>query len=99
MPTVGNKTNETVTHGNVEVEESSTEVVKQNLGRYGLELINESSHAMNLGLGKAAEAKKGIFLAASGGSWNGQVGTMQWTGSVFAIAQGAAKQILTVIEV
>lgn len=98
MPTVGNRTNETVTHGNVEVEETSTEVVKQNLGRNGLELINASVHSMYLGLGKAAEAEKGIFLSASG-SWNGQVGTEVWTGSVFAIAIGAAKQKLTVVEV
>jgi hypothetical protein len=98
MPTTGGRTNETFTHGNVEVEETSTSVVAQNLNRNGLEIINASTHSIYLGLGKAAESEKGIFLSAAG-SWNGQVGSMVWTGSVTAIAIGAAKQKLTVVEV
>ncbi len=100
MPIRGNTTNElqkpTVT--SVEVEEASTEVLKENLSRSGAEFVNSSTSSIFLMLGKAAELKKGIFLTASGGSWNGMVGPMVWTGSVFAIA-GGAKSFLTVVEV
>ena len=96
---IGNKIGEVHFQGNVEVEKTSTKVVAANENRNGLELVNESTAAIYLSLGtKAAEEKKGIFLAKEGGSWNGQVGPIVWTGEVLAISP-SAKSILTVVEV
>lgn len=96
MADIGNKINTLTTSGNVEVEESSTKVLEANENRLGTQFVNASTASIYLGLGKAAETKKGIFLAANG-SWDGRIGPMVWTGTVFAIAS-AAKSILTVIE-
>lgn len=82
----------------IEVEEASTELAKANESRSGLQIVNASAAVVYLALGKAGEQKKGIYLAASGGSWDGMIGPYLWTGSVFAVA-GAAKSLVTVTEV
>jgi len=99
MPDTGNKANILTSAGpKVEVEGASTAVVAENLAREGLELVNASTASIYLELGGAAVLKQGIFLASGGGSWNGMVGPMVWTGSVNAIAT-AANSVLTVREV
>lgn len=94
----GNTTNEAQASTKVKVKTTSTEVVKENLGRNGLEVINEGANSIYLNLGKAAVSEEGIFLAASGGSWNGMIGPIVWTGSVFGLAASAETNV-TVAEV
>ena len=98
MPIGIGKANVATKATNVEVEEASTEIIAANENRNGLELVNTSTQPVYLGLGKAGEAKKGILLTANGGSWDGLIGPMLWTGSVFGAA-GGAKSIVTVLEV
>lgn len=95
----GNRINNTPTiFAGIEVEETSTELAKANEVRNGLQIVNASANVVYLALGKAGEQKKGIYLAASGGSWDGMIGPYVWSGSVFAVA-GAAKSLVTVTEV
>jgi hypothetical protein len=98
MPIIGNKTNEALASTKVKVKTTTTAVVAANLNRNGLEIVNESANSIYLQLGKAAVAEEGLFLAASGGSWNGMVGPMVWTGSVFGLAATAESNV-TVAEV
>jgi hypothetical protein len=98
MPT-GNRVNNTPTiFAGIEVEESSTELAKANENRNGLQVVNASTAIVYVALGKTAEQKKGIYLAASGGAWDGMIGASLWTGAVNAIAP-AAKSFVTVTEV
>jgi hypothetical protein len=94
---LGNKVNTTQFTGKVTVKNTSTEVVKANENRNGLEIVNVSANSIYLTCGGAASSEEGIFLAASGGSWNGQIGPMVWAGSVFGIASGNSN--VTVTEV
>ena len=100
MPVSGNKTNEVqVTSPNkVKVKTTNTEVLKENLARNGSEYTNSGEHAIWLGLGKAAVENEGVGPIEKGGNWNGLVGGMVWTGSVFGIAPGG-ETTLTVVEV
>lgn len=100
MTITGNKVNEVTatSPGKVKVKTTNTEVLKANENRSGAEYVNEGSFSIYLNLGKAAESEVGIFLASPGGTWNGMVGGMTWTGSVFGIAPGGETS-LTVVEV
>lgn len=103
MPVSGNKTNEqtaesTTKVGRVKVKTTTTSVLAENQARLGAQFVNEGANSIFLELGTTAVLQKGIFLAASGGSWNGMVGPMVWTGPVAGIAE-TAETSLTVIEV
>jgi hypothetical protein len=98
MPLRGNTTNEAQASTKVKIKTTSTEVVKENLARNGLEITNQGANSIYLSLGKAAVAEEGIFLAASGGSWNGMIGPIVWTGSVFGLAASTETNV-TVAEV
>lgn len=99
MTVVGNKVNEQASTSpkKFTVPNTSKEVLKANANRVGTEWVNQSVNSIWLELGGAAKENEGIFLAASGGTWNGMVGPMVWTGAVFAIAP-AGNSILTVVE-
>jgi hypothetical protein len=89
MTVVGNKTNGLgeLNPGKVKVKSSGTTVIiAENLNRNGLEIVNGSANAVYLYPGKAAVVEEGIYLAKEGGSWNGMVGEMLWTGAVNGIA-------------
>ena len=96
-PVIGNKTNVAEASTKVKVKTTTTEVVKENLQRNGLEIVNEGASNIFLNLGKAAVSEEGLFLAPSG-SWDGRIGPMVWTGSVFGIAPGGETSV-TVAEV
>jgi len=98
MAVIGDKVNKTQTAGKVKVKETSTEVLKANENRSGSQYVNASAFPVYLQLGKAAVAEEGIFLVKEGGSWNGMIGPLVWTGKVFGIAVGGEAP-LTVIEV
>lgn len=98
MAVIGNRVNEALASAKVKVKTTSTEIVKENSSRNGLEIVNEGANSIYLNLGKAAVSEEGIFLGASGGSWNGMVGPMVWVGSVFGIAASAETNV-TLAEV
>lgn len=98
MPATANHTNATNFIGKVEVEATTTTVRGENESRLGIEVINASANVIYLGLGGNAKEKEGIYLAPNGGTWDGRVGQMVWTGSVTAICS-VAKSVLTVVEV
>lgn len=99
MPLVGDKINEVEVSTKVKVKETSTEVRAENKARNGLEIVNESTGKIFLKLGAAAVAEEGLYLAP-GGSWDGRIGPILWTGSVFGIsASGAGENNITVTEV
>lgn len=64
-------------------------LIRANSQRRGLLITNTGAEAMRLGLGQAAEAARGIFVAAKGGVWNGKVGDVLWRGEVNGIGEGA----------
>jgi hypothetical protein len=99
MPQVGDRISEVTTSSpnTFVVESASKEVLKANENRNGCQFVNISSNAIYLGLGKTAKAEEGILIAKEGGSWNGMIGPMVWTGSVTAIA--SSNSTLTVVEV
>ncbi len=96
----GNKTNEqqATSPKKVKVKTTNTEVLPQNLQRNGAQFVNEGSNSIWLECGTTALENNGMFLVASGGSWNGMIGPMVWTGPVFGIAPGGETP-LAVLEV
>lgn len=86
----------------VKVKTTSTELLKLNAAREGLEIVNAGTTNMYLGVGKAAVLKEGILLTP-GGSWDGRLGPEPgrgervWDGSVFGIAE-TAEESATVLE-
>lgn len=100
MAITGNKVNavQSTSPKKIKVKTTTTEVLAENLNRSGSEYVNEGANSIFLELGAAAVLQNGIFLAASGGTWNGMVGPMVWTGSVFGIAE-TAETNLSVVEV
>jgi|ERR1035441_9362047 hypothetical protein len=89
----GNSVNIAFSSGKVKVKTTTTEVVAANENRNGLEIVNEGANSIFLQLGKAAVLNEGIFIAASGGSWNGMIGPVVWAGSVFGIAETAETSV------
>lgn len=66
-----------------------------NEARLGLSVVNSGGSAVILYL--ADQLKKGVacvYLAASGGSWDGRFGNVLWAGNIFAVAQTAASTIV-----
>ena len=95
----GNKTNvlQATSPKKVKVKTTNTEVLAANEQRNGSQFVNEGANSIWLELGGAAVELNGILLK-EGGSWNGMIGPMVWTGSVFGIAP-AGETNLGVIEV
>ena len=95
----GNTTNATIAEspGKVKVKTTTTTVLSENLERSGAEFVNEGANSIYLNLGKAAESEVGIFLAANGGTWNGMVGPITWTGSVTGIAPSGETSLTVVV--
>lgn len=54
---------------NCSVGNTSTEVIPANTARKYLVIVNASDEAVYLGIGVAAESNKGVYLAATGGSF------------------------------
>lgn len=100
MTVTGNKVNEVTatSPARVKVKTTTTSVLAENANRTGSQYVNEGANSIFLELGTTAVLKKGIFLAASGGSWNGMIGPMVWTGPVAGIAETAETE-LAVVEV
>jgi hypothetical protein len=62
-----------------------------NEARLGLAIINSGANAVILYLADRQRAGvPAVWLAASGGSWDGRFGNLMWSGNVFAVAQTAA---------
>lgn len=80
----------------VKVKTTTTAVLAENVERAGAEYVNEGANSIFLELGAAAVLQQGIFLAASGGSWNGMVGPLVWTGAVNGIAETAETNLSVV---
>jgi hypothetical protein len=65
-----------------------------NEARLGMSLINTGANAITLYL--SDQARSGIptiWLAASGGAWDGRLGNIAWAGNVFAVAQTTASTL------
>lgn len=75
---------------------ASSAVVAANEARRGLRIGNDSANTVWLGLGNAAVVGSDVAIPA-GGSWDGLVGRVVWTGSVTSIA--TVESNLTVTEV
>lgn len=100
MGQIGDKTNELENPSpKITVGKTSEEVLVENLEREGLHISNGSSTAVvYLGLGEPAVVGRGIAIVFADGGWDGRVGPLIWTGSIFAIAteEGAS---LALVEV
>lgn len=70
-------------------------VVPANEGRIGSVWINSGANAVILYL--SDQARRGvpaIWLAANGGSWDGQISQTIWAGNIFAVAQVGASTLI-----
>lgn len=66
------------------VTSSSAEAVATNASRRGISVVNIGAADVYLGLGAAAQDNKGITLLANGGSWDGLISGVLWTGQIRA---------------
>ena len=65
-----------------------------NEARLGMLLVNTGSNAVALYLSDLARAGVPVvWLAASGGAWDGRLGSLLWSGNVFAVAQTGASTL------
>jgi hypothetical protein len=65
-----------------------------NEARLGLSLINTGANAIILYLSDhRGPGLPAVWLAASGGAWDGRVGNLAWAGNVFAVAQTGASTL------
>lgn len=65
-----------------------------NEARLGLQLVNTGANPITLYL--ADQARAGVpvvWLASSGGAWDGRFGNIGWAGNVFAVAQTGASTL------
>jgi hypothetical protein len=81
----------------ITVKEASVQLLPANPARLGMEIIDRGEKAVRLALGEAAKQKHGLWLAATGGSWNGQLSGALWLGSVAAICD-AGETAVAVVE-
>jgi hypothetical protein len=97
MADSSNRTDDQATSspGGVEVNKASIEVLPDNPERLGSYWSTSSTATFSLGLGEAAVVGQGIVVSATC-PWNGLIGTVVWSGSVFAIASEKAE--LAVVE-
>jgi hypothetical protein len=79
--------------GAVTVGVASALILPANINRNGLQAVNASANAISIGLGHAAVLGQDIWLAASGGAWDGTISGKLWLGSLFAIAAGAGSDL------
>jgi len=66
-----------------------------NEARLGLIVVNTGANAVILYL--ADQPRKGavaVWLAAGGGSWDGRLGNVLWSGNVYAVAQTGATTLV-----
>lgn len=66
-----------------------------NEARVGLEVVNSGANAVIVYL--SDQARKGVpcvWLAASGGAWDGMFGNVPWCGNVFLVAVTGASSIV-----
>jgi hypothetical protein len=66
-----------------------------NEARLGLEVVNSGTNPIIVYL--SDQQRKGVpcvWLAASGGAWDGMFGNLPWCGNVFLVAQTAASSIV-----
>lgn len=80
----------------VKVQTASTPVLPANANRNGLNLLNDSPNNIYFSLEGTAALDKD-FVLYPGGSWNGIISNVLWTGLVTAIA--ASESNLLVAEV
>lgn len=95
----GTASSATAGAGTFNVTTSSGSKVAANSSRRGLQVVNGTDTDVSLGLGGAATAGQGIVLKAGGGSWDGRISGVLWTGSVFAIHAGSGTKAVGYIEV
>jgi hypothetical protein len=88
----------TQTSGGASVTTASTALLASNATRKGSLFVNTGTAGVTLKLGATATAKTGVWLAPGGGSWDGLVGTVLWTGAVDAISDSGTN-VVTVVEV
>lgn len=88
MGQIGDKTNELeIASPKITVGKTSGEVLAENPEREGLHVSNGSSTAViYLGLGEAAKVGQGVAVVFADGGWDGRIGPLIWTGSIFAIS-------------
>jgi hypothetical protein len=88
MGQIGDKTNELENASpKITVGKASAEVLGENPEREGLHISNGSSTAViYLGLGEEAIVGRGIAVVFADGGWDGKIGPLIWTGSIFAIS-------------
>ena len=69
-------------------------VFPANEGRLGLTLVNSGANPIILYL--SDQRRYGVpcvWLAASGGAWDGRLGNLAWAGNVYAVAQIGASSL------
>lgn len=93
----------TETAGGVAVGTGSVTLLSANVNRQGSTFVNTGTTGVTLTLGSTAatpvaSAKTGIWIAPNGGSWDGLIGSVVWTGLVQAISDSGTNTV-TVVEV
>jgi hypothetical protein len=66
-----------------------------NEARLGMSIVNSGSSPVILYL--SDQARRGVpcvWLAASGGAWDGRYGNLDWAGNVFAVGQGGSSTLV-----
>jgi len=101
MPQIGDAINAVTSSSprTFTVTSSSQLVLAANPARAGLSVINDSGVEIYLGLAQAAAVGSDISLYPGGGSWDGRVSQLVWTGAVYAIAASGSSNNLCVVEV
>ena len=87
------------TSSGVNVTTSSAQVLASNASARGRTFINDSDTTIYLKAGTTAELNKGIRLNANGGSWDGLIGGVLYTGRVDGIHGGSGNKVLLITEV
>lgn len=77
---------------------TSSLTVAANAARKGLNIENTGNADVSLGLGTAAIAGQGIVLKAGGGTWDGLISSVLWTGAVNSVTASGTSSTLAVIE-
>ena len=73
---------------------AGTLVLAANEARLGLTLINTGANPIVLYLADGRRSGvPAVWLAATGGTWDGRFGTLAWSGNVYAAAQTGASTL------
>lgn len=84
--------------GGVSVTTATTVVLASVTTRKGCQIVNTGTAGVTLTLGATAVVKSGIWLGPNGGSWDGTLSNVVWTGTVNAISDSGTN-IITVVAV